>query len=60
MLSPANVTVALQSAEEPVLREVIVEALAPYRAASGGYRLENEWRLVIASAEAFVARFVLR
>jgi len=50
MLSPANVAVALRSAEEPVLREAIVEALAPYRTVRGGYRLENEWRLVIASA----------
>lgn len=50
MLSPANVTVALQSADESVLRDAIVDALAPYRTASGGYRLENEWHFVIASA----------
>lgn len=50
MLSPGNVTVALQSAEEATLRAAIVDALAPYRTAREGYRLENEWRFLIASA----------
>jgi SAM-dependent methyltransferase len=50
MLSPGNVAVALQSAEETALRAAIVEALKPYRTEAGRYRLENEWRFVIASA----------
>lgn len=50
MLSPANVAAALRSVDEATLCTAIVEALAPYQTESGGYRLENEWRFVIASA----------
>jgi len=50
MLSPGNVTVALQSADEAELGDAIIEALAPYRTSSGGYSLVNEWHFVIASA----------
>jgi SAM-dependent methyltransferase len=50
MLSPGNVTVALQTAEEASLGRAIVEALAPFRGPDGSYRLENEWRFLIASA----------
>lgn len=50
MLAPGMVTIALQTADEAELAGAIVEALAPYRTASRGYRLENEWHYLIASA----------
>jgi hypothetical protein len=33
-----------------VVLTAIVESLASYRTPSGGYRLENEWHYLIASA----------
>ena len=30
--------------------EAIVDALAPFRTPAGGYRLENEWHTLVASA----------
>lgn len=38
-----------QSGEEPV-RRAVAEALAPFRLASGGYRLENRSRYLVAEA----------
>ena len=35
---------------EPAVREAIVDAMAPFRTPDGGYRLENEWRYLIAAA----------
>ncbi|HXG75639.1 MAG TPA: class I SAM-dependent methyltransferase [Gaiellaceae bacterium] len=32
------------------VQEVLLEAMQPFRAAGGGYRLENAWRYVVASA----------
>ena len=50
MLSPGVVDLAVRAHGEDVVRAAIVEALAPYRTASGGYRLENEWHYVVARA----------
>lgn len=49
MLSPGMVAIALRSADEDTLRSGIVEALSPYRTPDG-YRLENEWHYLVASA----------
>jgi SAM-dependent methyltransferase len=35
---------------EPEIRRALVDALAPYRTADGGYRLENAWHFVVATA----------
>ena len=35
---------------EEGLRDVIVEALEPYRTPEGGYRLGNEWHFLVARA----------
>jgi SAM-dependent methyltransferase len=32
------------------VRDAIVEAMAPYRAADGGYRLDNEWHYLLTSS----------
>ena len=34
----------------PELRAGLLEALAPFRTAGGGYRLENEWHTLVATA----------
>ena len=34
----------------PVLFAGLLEALAPFRTAGGGYRLENEWHTLVATA----------
>ncbi len=48
LLAPGLIVEAIRrSGEEPV-RSAIVDAMAPYRDASGGYRIENEWRFLIA------------
>jgi SAM-dependent methyltransferase len=41
---------AERAAGEDAVREAILRAYAPYRTASGGYRLEVEWRYVKATA----------
>jgi SAM-dependent methyltransferase len=48
-LLSAGISSALTSPEDEVAR-ALVEALAPYRTRSGGYRLQNEWHYLIASA----------
>ena len=50
MLSAAGVGDAAGPAGEPGLRAGLLEALAPFRTAGGGYRLENEWHTLVASA----------
>jgi SAM-dependent methyltransferase len=50
MLSPGGVVEATQASGEVAVATAIVEALAPYRTPSGGYRLENEWHYLIATA----------
>jgi SAM-dependent methyltransferase len=50
MLSPGGLTVLVDSARHGELRAAIVGALAPYRTGDGGYRLPNEWRILLARA----------
>jgi SAM-dependent methyltransferase len=50
MLSAALAVLAIRAGGEEAVRAAILEALARYRTPSGGYRLENEWHYVIASA----------
>jgi SAM-dependent methyltransferase len=50
MLAPGLMVELVETVGEEPVREAIVEALAPYRTPEGGYRLENEWHFVIASA----------
>lgn len=42
---------AIQARGEEVVREAVLEALAPFRTRSGCYRLGNSFRYVIAEAE---------
>ncbi len=49
-LAPGIVVAAIRSAGEEAVREAVVEALAPYRTPSGGYRLVNEWHYLLARA----------
>jgi len=50
MLAPGVVVEAARTAGEEPVRRAILDALAPYRTADGGYRLENEWHYLIARA----------
>lgn len=50
MLSPGPMREAATVLTEARLRDVIVDSLLPYRTPGGGYRLENEWRFLIARA----------
>jgi SAM-dependent methyltransferase len=50
MLSPGLVVEAIRTSGEAAVRDAIVAALAPYRSASGGYRLQNEWHYLVARA----------
>ena len=50
MLSAGGVGDAAGPAHEPELRAGLLEALAPFRTARGGYRLENEWHTLVATA----------
>jgi SAM-dependent methyltransferase len=50
MLSAGGVGDAAGPADEPALRAGLLEALAPFRTARGGYRLENEWHTLVATA----------
>ena len=49
MLSAAGVGDAAGDGE-PALRDGLLEALAPFRTARGGYHLENEWHTLVATA----------
>jgi len=50
MLAPANVVVAARQGGEDAVGRAVAAALAPFRAPDGGYRLENEWHYLVASA----------
>jgi len=50
MLSPGPVTELIESVGEQTVSAAILEALAPCRAACGGYRVATEWRTLIARA----------
>jgi SAM-dependent methyltransferase len=50
MLSAASGVAAAREAGEAQARAAVVEALAPYRTADGGYRLPNEYHYLIAQA----------
>jgi SAM-dependent methyltransferase len=50
MLSPAGIGSYVGPEREPALRAAVLNALAPYRTADDGYRLENEWHTLIARA----------
>jgi SAM-dependent methyltransferase len=49
LLSAAGVGHAA-GAREPEVRAALLEALAPFKTADGGYRLENEWHTLVATA----------
>jgi SAM-dependent methyltransferase len=50
VLSSGPAAKAIQTAGEARVREVVAEALEPYRSASGAYRLENVFRYAVATA----------
>jgi len=50
MLAPAGLALAVGPEREEEVAAAIVEGLAPYRLADGSYRLENEYRYLIARA----------
>jgi hypothetical protein len=50
MLSTGGMAGLVGSPQENDARTAIVEALAPCRTPTGGYRLENEWHYLIASS----------
>jgi SAM-dependent methyltransferase len=50
MLSAGAIVLAAGDAGDAKAREVILEALAPFRTPGGGYHLENEWRCLLAGA----------
>ena len=49
-LSIGPVRLAVRNAGEAAVREALTEAFAPLRSSSGGYRIEDEYRYVIAQA----------
>jgi SAM-dependent methyltransferase len=50
MVSPAGIAALVGPEHEEEVRSQIVEALAPYRTAEGGYRLSNEFHFLLARA----------
>lgn len=50
MVAPAGIAELVGPSREDELRAAIVEGLAPYRTDDGTYRLENEYRFLIARA----------
>ena len=50
MLSSAGGRLAVERAGEAAVRTATLDALAPFRAAGGAYRIRNAWRYLIASA----------
>jgi len=50
LLAPMGLAERVGPEREPGVREEIVQALAPFRRPDGGYRLENEYRCLIARA----------
>jgi hypothetical protein len=49
-VAPAGLAVLVGPEREDDVKVAIVEGLAPFRAADGGYRLDNEYRYLIARA----------
>jgi hypothetical protein len=50
MVAAGGLSLLVEPEREPELRARIVEALAPHRTPSGGYRLENEFHFLLTSA----------
>jgi SAM-dependent methyltransferase len=50
LLAPAGLALLAGPEREDEVRRAIVEGLAPFRTADGGYRLENEFHILIARA----------
>ena len=50
MVAPAGIAALVGPDAEDAVRREIVEALAPCRGADGGYRIQNEFRVLIAGA----------
>jgi SAM-dependent methyltransferase len=50
MVAPAGIAALVGPSQEDAMKAAIVEGLAPYRTPGGGYRLENEYRCLIARA----------
>jgi SAM-dependent methyltransferase len=51
MLSAGPAVKAIQTSGEPRVREAVITALAPFKQVGGGYRMENEFRVLIATAQ---------
>jgi SAM-dependent methyltransferase len=50
LVAPAGIATLVGPDREAAVRAQIVDALAPYRTAQGGYRLHNEFRFLVAKA----------
>ena len=50
MLAAGGIALVAEAAGGDLVQRAIVDALAPCRTATGGYRLENEWHFLLASA----------
>jgi SAM-dependent methyltransferase len=50
MVAPAGIATIVGPGREDELKRAIVDGLAPFRTADGGYRLRNEYRYLIARA----------
>jgi hypothetical protein len=50
LVAPGGVASLVGPEREEAIRAQIVDALKPYRAAAGGYRLQNEFRFLGAAA----------
>ena len=50
MLAPGLIIDLIRAVGEEAVRSAIIQSLAPYRSTAGGYRLENEWHTLLASA----------
>ena len=50
MLAAGGLAMLAGPTREEAIGQAIVEALAPHRSPSGGYRLENEWHYLVARA----------
>jgi SAM-dependent methyltransferase len=51
LMAPAGIAVLVAPEREPEVRTAIIEGLAPFRTKGGSYRLENEFRCLIARAK---------
>jgi SAM-dependent methyltransferase len=50
LLAAGSFVHAVRTVGEPAVRDAILGAVAPFATPDGGYRLENEWRYLIAAA----------